>query len=121
MKQTLLLALCIAACIIFASCASCKKDSVNKQDNTIVRHDEDRPLCGGYTQYRALDEEDMKLFSEAYKGDIMLEPFEVATQVVAGTNYRFRCRDGKGKVYVVVIFQPLPGQGEAETVSVTEE
>jgi len=120
MKQTLLLALCIATCFLFASCATSKKDSTAKQSTT-VKHNEDRPLCGGYTQYRALDEEDMKLFKETYKGEISLEPFEVATQVVAGTNYRFRCRDSKRKVYVVVIFQPLPGRGDAETTSITEE
>lgn len=108
MKQKLSLALSIISCIIFVSCASCKTN-------------DDKHLCGGYTQYRTLDEEDMKLFEATYKGEITLEPFEVATQVVAGTNYRFRCRDSKRKVYVVVIFQPLPGHGEAEMVSVTEE
>jgi len=78
-------------------------------------------LCGGYTAYRTLDEQEVKLFCETYKGDIELEPYKVATQVVAGTNYRFKCKDPQKKIYIVTIYQPLPGQGDAEVTSVEKE
>lgn len=47
-------------------------------------------------------------------------PESVATQVVAGTNYRFICTAKTAtpgpETYEaeIIVFQPLPGQGEAE-------
>ena len=48
----------------------------------------------------------------------------MATQVVAGTNYRFVCkarekgRRGKRFDAVIVIYKPLPGQGEPRITSI---
>ncbi len=55
------------------------------------------------------------------------KPMNVATQVVAGTNYRFLCKakemNGEGKKYyaAIVIHLPLPGQGEPRLLSIERE
>ena len=64
--------------------------------------------CGGYTNYRALTDKDAALFADVYNVEPALTPYAVATQVVAGTNYRFLCRDAGKQEYVVTIFVPLP-------------
>lgn len=49
--------------------------------------------CGGFTKFRPVEEEDLKVFQEAKGGlvGVDYEPLIVATQVVAGTNYKFIC------------------------------
>lgn len=71
-------------------------------------------LMGGYTEQRELTEEEMELFrSVTGDGDTTLTPLSVATQVVAGLNYRYYCRyeekDGSGHCWVV-IYKPLQGE-----------
>lgn len=75
--------------------------------------------CGGYTEYRELNEEDAQLFAEVYAEEPALEPYAVATQVVAGTNYRFLCRDAEKKEYVVSVFVPLPCYADTQQVTVS--
>lgn len=76
--------------------------------------------AGGYTEQRELTQEDKDLFDEVMKDiddEKTYEPVSVATQVVAGTNYRFLVNvteDGKESQTYIVIYQPLPGQGDAE-------
>ena len=54
-----------------------------------------------------------------------LTPESVATQVVAGTNYRFICTAITAtpgpETYEaeIIVFQPLPGQGEAKIAKIT--
>ena len=76
-----------------------------------------RNLCGGYTRPRVLTEEEKELFHKTYHDSPALHPVRVSTQVVAGTNYTFRCRDGRGRRYDVVIYQPLPCNGGGAEVS----
>lgn len=75
--------------------------------------------CGGYTDYRALAEEDATLFAEVYDAEPALTPYAVATQVVAGSNYRFLCRDEAEQEYVVSIFVPLPCNADSQQPRVT--
>lgn len=79
-------------------------------------------MAGAYTEDRAVTEEDLAIFNAALSDEqrASYEPQKVATQVVAGTNYRFYCADssdaaasGSGFVYVY-IFQPLE-EGAAPT------
>ncbi|MFQ2018524.1 hypothetical protein ACK34I_15280 [Aeromonas veronii] len=51
-------------------------------------------LVGGWTAYHKLTAEDQAVFDQALKGFVGVQyvPFEVSTQVVAGTNYRFKCK-----------------------------
>lgn len=77
------------------------------------------PLVGGYTDQRPLDDEDRRLFDKATENlaGVKYTPQTVATQVVAGTNYRFICtaetvtREPKAFRAEVTVFRPLPGQG----------
>ena len=80
---------------------------------------------GGYTDQRRLTDEERALFEAvtASIDDTAYKPLNVATQVVAGTNYRFVCRarekGRRGKRFdaVIVIYKPLPGQGEPRITS----
>lgn len=74
--------------------------------------------CGGYTDYRALSDEDVALFADVYDAEPVLTPYAVATQVVAGTNYRFLCRDAAKEEYVVTIFVPLPCYADTQQPTV---
>lgn len=81
---------------------------------------------GGYTDPRRPTPEERALFAEAVASidDTVYKPLNVATQVVAGTNYRFVCRArenrrrGKRFDAVIVIYKPLPGQGEPRITSI---
>jgi len=77
-------------------------------------------LCGGYTEQRDITEEEMELFRkvmEAAGASVEYTPLSVATQVVAGLNYRFWCRyDDKSEDSpahcFITIYQPLQGDPE---------
>lgn len=83
-------------------------------------------LCGGYTQQRPLTEAETDLFRKVTHGmtGVSYTPQSVATQVVAGTNYRFVCtaktatRNPETYQAEVIVYQPLPGQGEAKITSI---
>lgn len=76
----------------------------------------DHNLPGGWSSYHPLTADDKKVFDEAMKGFVGVKytPTAVKTQVVNGTNYRFKCTaslPGSTAVSeaVVEIFQPLNG------------
>ena len=60
-----------------------------------------------------------------YPTGVSYTPESVATQVVAGTNYRFICTAKTAtpgpETYEaeIIVFQPLPGQGEAKIAKIT--
>ncbi len=98
--KSMLVALLATFC--FSSCSSQKE-----------------PMCGAYSDYEKVTDEDVEFFNQNYKGDVALTPKKVAKQVVAGLNYSFKCKGEDGK-YEVVIYEPLPGQGEPTVSSVTK-
>ena len=62
--------------------------------------------------------------------DVKYEPINVATQIVAGTNYRFLCKgrevkaDGKrGKKFyaTIILHRPLPDRGEPRILSIERQ
>lgn len=90
--------------------------------------------CGAYSQWREVSAEEMKIYRNAL--DIFLAdkevcdengcslpeeyialdeavPTAVSSQVVAGTNYKFR-----SDVALVTVFLPLPGRGDPQVSSV---
>jgi hypothetical protein len=74
-------------------------------------------ILGGWTTYGALTAEDREVFNEALNGfvGVTYTPNEVSTQIVAGTNYRFKCTASTPPSEVVweaivEIFQPLGNQ-----------
>ncbi|MEG1645414.1 MAG: hypothetical protein RR279_06165 [Alistipes sp.] len=87
---------------------------------------EQEMMVGGYTQQRPLTEADRTLFATA---TAKLEapkyiPESVATQIVAGCNYRFICKivtsshEPRTTAAEIVIFQPLPGRGDPKVSSI---
>ena len=107
------------AAMLLTACGSPEKRTEKKQEKTI--------LCGGYTGQRPLEASDRELFRRATAGmtGVSYTPESVATQVVAGTNYRFICTAKTTtpglETYEaeIIVFQPLPGQGEAKIAKIT--
>lgn len=72
-------------------------------------------IPGGYTEDRAVTAEDLAIFEEALAGllGVDYEPTLVATQIVAGTNYRFTATatvvypDAEPYTVHIFIYQPL--------------
>ena len=108
-------------CIIAMLGSLCACQTQNSRDLSADKEaTQAHPLVGAYTEGRSVSEDEMKLFRDTYKGDVELTPISVSTQVVAGTNYRFICRDKDGHSYRVTIYQKLPCYGgEAEVTDVT--
>ena len=50
--------------------------------------------------------------------NLQLKPLKVSRQVVGGTNYRYECVDNNKKKVEVVVYEPLPGQGDARILSI---
>ncbi|WP_418991765.1 hypothetical protein [Alistipes sp.] len=77
-------------------------------------------MTGAYAEARTPNGEELTLFEYATEGltGVRYTPESVSTQVVAGTNYRFVCTaqpaaQNKTAYRVeIVIYRPLPGQGE---------
>ncbi len=74
-------------------------------------------IVGGWTAYHALTAEDKKVFEEALAGfvGVTYTPQAVSTQIVAGTNYRFKCiasMPPSNVIWeaVVEIYAPLEGK-----------
>lgn len=101
------------ACLFATSCANKNAETSNDSENQY--------MVGAYADYRALDDEDRQLFESTYTHKAKLTPQSVATQVVAGTNCRFICTDDSKNVVRVVIFKPLPNQGEPKVSSIEPE
>ena len=77
-------------------------------------------LMGGYTEQREPTEEEIELFRHVTgTGDMVFTPLSVATQVVAGINYRFYCRyqeAGNSGHMWVVIYKPLEGEAQLSKI-----
>lgn len=113
MKTKLLLSL---ACIAILTLACNKQAS----QSTATIKTEFPAACGGYTDYRVLSDDEVVLFDSIYgEAAPALKPYAVATQVVAGTNYRFLCHDEAKQEYVVTIFVPLPCYADSQQTKVT--
>lgn len=85
-------------------------------------------LMGAFSELRSLSAEDSSVFARATAdyAYLHLEPFLVASQVVAGMNYVFHCRmtgpDGRTVNAQVRVFEPLPVDGgEPEMLRVDRE
>jgi len=99
--------------LLLTACRSSRKltnDSMNE------------PIVGGYTEHRQLTQDDLRFFNEVCRqyGGIDATPVSVSTQVVAGTNYCFRCKDDKGKMFDITILRPLPGRGNPMITEIQE-
>lgn len=109
--------LLIAACAALAL-TSCGIMNGKAQKSSEMKHEIEKPMAGAYTAQRPLSKEDLALFRSvtADLDGVRYVPESVATQIVAGTNYRFVCEavvPGKAEIYraEITVFQPLPGRG----------
>lgn len=109
------------AAATFTSCTSSGTKAEAEQTTATAQQESDKKmLAGGYGNERAVSAEELAFFNEmtsALKG-VVYTPENVATQVVAGKNYRFVCKAetvaAEPKTYQVeiIIYQPLPNHGE---------
>lgn len=83
-------------------------------NNTLTNN---APVVGGWTSYHKLTPEDKLVFDEALKGFVGVKytPNTVSTQVVSGTNYRYKCTASVPPAEVVweaivEIYKPLNGK-----------
>ena len=85
----------------------------------------DYRIVGGYTADRDVTPEDLEIFNQAMAGasaGVLYEPVKVATQVVAGLNYRFTVTvtpfvDNREPYTIrITIFKPLNGKPEVTGV-----
>lgn len=88
--------------------------------------DNNAPVCGGYSELRLPTEEEISLFESLFKDstDMHIKPVNVRNQVVGGMNYDFQCEkmnaDSTWSSVYVRVFQPLPGEGDAEITSISQ-
>lgn len=97
--------LALATIIIgMASCASTQKSQ----------------MIGAFGKSTKLTTEEDSLFKAVVlsHSNLQLKPLKVSRQVVAGTNYRYECVENNKKKVEVVVYEPLPGQGDARIWSI---
>lgn len=83
--------------------------------------------CGGYTAFRAVTPADLDVFEKAMKPimGVQYKPLSVATQVVAGINYKFVCdmiiisaEPFSAGVAIVTIFESLDKSVEPRVTAI---
>ncbi len=77
-------------------------------------------MVGAFGKSTKLTSEEDSLFKAVVlsHSNLQLKPLKVSRQVVAGTNYRYECVDNNKKKVEVVVYEPLPGQGDAHILSI---
>ena len=77
-------------------------------------------MVGAFGKSTKLTTEEDSLFQAVVlsHSNLQLKPLKVSRQVVAGTNYRYECVDNNKKKVEVVVYKPLPGQGDARILSI---
>jgi hypothetical protein len=83
-------------------------------------------MPGAYTTFHCVDAKEQELFKKVTETIVGVdyEAVAVATQVVAGTNYKFFCNarivypEAPYYTAMVIVFQPLPGQGDATVTEI---
>lgn len=80
-------------------------------------------MTGAYSKAGKPSEEEKAIFSAVVSPYVepKLKAEKVLRQVVAGTNYCFVCKDPDGKRVEVVVYAPLPGNGDPGITSVNGE
>ncbi len=83
---------------------------------------------GGYTPFRCVRTQEVRDLRTVLRDwqDVFFEPLIVATQVVHGTNYCFignlsvLPQSGKSRLIKIIMFVPIPGEGQPEIVDVED-
>ena len=121
MKLLIILYSCILTISTLSSCENIKSLLGEKSEHVV----------GGYSKQRKPTHEEVELFNLATASlqGVEYKPINVATQIVAGTNYRFLCKarstgnDKRGKRYyaVIVIHKPLTTEEQPRILSIERE
>ena len=77
-------------------------------------------MVGAFGKSTKFTSEEDSLFKAVVlsHSNLQLKPLKVSRQVVAGTNYRYEWVDNNKKKVEVVVYEPLPGQGDARILSI---
>lgn len=115
--------LCLACGCSRRSARAAAKAAETKSEETVTVKEESpkKELVGAFTDFRPLTHEDQVLFGNTQLENKSIKGYKVlsvSTQVVAGINYRFLCEDEEGNVHVVIIYKPLPMQGDPRITSI---
>ncbi|WP_103068436.1 hypothetical protein [Aquimarina sediminis] len=89
---------------------------------------QEKLVLGGYSTYGPLTPEAKKVFFEVFPdgvhGNAIYTPLEVATQVVAGINFKYRCSVVPKNPTIplewesiVVIYKPLKGEPILQSIN----
>lgn len=116
----------LLAATAMTACGGQSPKAGKQTESKMEKQAESPVVTGGYTQQRPLSDEERELFRQVTHGmtGVSYTPETVATQVVAGTNYRFICtaktatRNPETYQAEVTVFQPLPGRGEPKITAI---
>lgn len=114
-------------CLVLLLCGSVSCDKL--QD--VFGNQSQSHVVGGYSKPHNLSDEEQIIFEQATNSlqGVEYKPINVATQIVAGVNYRFLCKarrvdenGKKGKRFyaVIVVHKPLSG-GELRILSIEKQ
>lgn len=131
---TILLTLLMIFTLVGCNSSSIEEQPVSKEDQptTEVETPKEEDIVGGYTDVedKTVTDELKQLFDSALEGFLgaTYEPLElVATQVVAGTNYKFKASGTKTTnpvtkgTYYITIYKDLQGNVSLLDIEVIEE
>lgn len=104
------------------------KVAKEKPVTMVVEPDQEtHPMVGAYGNQRPVTEKELELFRKMTSSSAMkFTPISVATQVVAGTNYKYlcKCEDAAGissTLCEIVIYEPLNGNPEVTDMRVLKD
>lgn len=118
--------------ILLLAATLCSFSSCEKLSEVFSPQNSQEGVVGGYSKPRNLTDEDIALFEQATAQlqGVEYKPMNVATQIVAGVNYRYLCKarridesGKKGKRFyaAIVVHKPLAGQGEPRILSIEKQ
>ena len=124
MKKLIIIS-AIALLAVGCNCQGCKtKECSTTENTTVVKNN--KKLVGGYAAQRDVTPEDSTFFEGVIAksgSSIQYTAQTVSKQVVAGTNYKFICEANDPATNTkysveIVIYKPLPNQGDAKISSI---
>lgn len=110
----------------------CASTSCQKVQELISGSEPSQHVVGGYTKPHSLSDQEQEIFLRATASlqGVEYKPMNVATQIVAGVNYRFLCKawrlDEKGKrdkryYATIVVHKPLAADAELQILSIERQ
>lgn len=118
--------LVLFAATAMTACGGQVRTAEKETEKKMEKQTESAVMTGGYTQQKPLGDQERELFRQVTHGmtGVSYTPESVATQIVAGTNYRFICTAKSATLNPetyqaeVIVFKPLPGRGEPKITSI---